>query len=284
MPPLDPAEQVQQLRTLARDFETLHARVRDVSYTPGTDALRQISPLLLTAQDLTATALVRLGALDGSAYTSIAGSRASLECLSSVVVVVASSLAGNDLASALYANPYEGAPFPGYPADDASVRTARHAEAIPKMTGHLADAAHQLDLSATGCHYVATGITRDLAATRDGAATAQRAAGPALTGTQNDALKALALGGGRLYESSQRGPGETRVATGNGTRVSIATFRALAKRGLVARDTSTSLFRGQNITVTEHGQQALAKPHPAATAATTARAAAKPPAVQGARR
>ncbi|WP_199824978.1 hypothetical protein [Streptomyces maremycinicus] len=160
MPLLDLAELAQQLRSLARDFEALHARVRDVSYTPGTDALRQISPLLLMTQDLTATVLVRLGALDSSTCTSVAGSRANLECLASVVV--ASSLAGNDLASALHANPYEGAPFPGYPADEASVRTARHAEALPKMTGYLADAAHQLDLSATGCHYVATGITRDL--------------------------------------------------------------------------------------------------------------------------
>ncbi|MFB7929571.1 hypothetical protein ACFC4C_10725 [Streptomyces sp. NPDC056039] len=192
MPLLDLAEHAQQLRTLARDFETLHDRVRDVSYTPGTDALRQISPLLLMTQDLTATLLVRLGALDSSTYTSVAGSRASLECLASVVV--ASSLAGNDLASALHANPYEGAPFPGYPADDASVRTARHAEAITKMTGHLADAAHQLDLSATGCHYVATGITRDLTATREGAATAQRSADPPLTSAQYDALKALSLG------------------------------------------------------------------------------------------
>ncbi|MDX3855630.1 DUF317 domain-containing protein [Streptomyces sp. AK02-01A] len=88
-----------------------------------------------------------------------------MERLSSVVF--AASLAGNDLASALYDNPYDGASFPGYSANDASVRTARHAEAIPLMTGHLADAAHQLDLSATGCHYVATGITRDVAAARE---------------------------------------------------------------------------------------------------------------------
>ncbi|NIY65622.1 hypothetical protein [Streptomyces malaysiensis] len=162
--------------------------------------------------------------------------------------------------------------------------TARHAEAIPKMSGHLADAVHQLDLSATGCHYVATGITRDLAATRQRAVSAQRAADPPLTSAQYDALKALALGGGRLYECSQRGLGVTRVVSGDGTRVSIATFRVLAKRGLVDRGTSTSLFRGQKITVTEHGQQALAKPRPAATAATPARASAKPPAVQGARR
>ncbi|MFI8880302.1 hypothetical protein [Streptomyces sp. NPDC055243] len=177
MSPLNLTDQADQLRILARDFEALHARVRDVSYTPGTDALRQIRPLLLKTQDLTAITLVRLGALDSSTYTSIAGSRASLECLASVVV--SSSLAGTDLAGALYANPYEGAPFPGYSADSASVRTARHGEAIPKMTGHLTNAAHQLDLSATGCQYVATGITRDLTATREAAATAQRAAGAA---------------------------------------------------------------------------------------------------------
>ncbi|MEV5150957.1 hypothetical protein AB0K81_03250 [Streptomyces werraensis] len=175
MPPLSLVEQAEQLRDLARQFEALHARVRDVSYTPGTDALRRISPLLLKVQDLTATIVVRLGALDGSAYASVAGSRASLECLASVVV--ASSLAGNDLASALYANPYEGAPFPGYPADDEAVRTARHAEAIPRMTGHLADAAHQLDLCATGCHYVATGITRDLAEAQEHAKPVQRTTG-----------------------------------------------------------------------------------------------------------
>ncbi|MDH6439406.1 DNA-binding MarR family transcriptional regulator [Streptomyces sp. SAI-144] len=282
MPLLDLAEHAEQLRTLARDFEALHARVRGVSYTPGTDALRQISPLLLMTQDLTATVLVRLGALDSSTYTSIAGSRASLECLSSVVV--ASSLAGNDLASALHANPYEGAPFPAYPADDASVRTARHAEAIPKMTVHVANAAHQLDLSGIGCHYVATGITRDLAAARDGADTVQRAAAPPLTSTQYDALRALALSGGRLYESSQRGLGVTRVAADDGTRISIATFRALNKRGLVDWDTSTSLFQGQKITVTEHGRRVLAKQRPAATAATPAKAVPRTPAVHGARR
>ncbi|GAA2442258.1 hypothetical protein GCM10010433_49260 [Streptomyces pulveraceus] len=47
---------------MARDFEALKARVQDVSYKPGTDALRRIGPLLLQAQGLTATAMVRLTA------------------------------------------------------------------------------------------------------------------------------------------------------------------------------------------------------------------------------
>ena len=76
----------------------------------------------------------------------------------------------------------------------------------------------------------------------------------------------------------------TRVAHDDGTRVSIAIFRALNKCGLVDWDTSTSLYSGQKITVTEQGQQALVKPRPSATVATPARAAAKVSAAQGAHR
>ncbi|WP_406149352.1 hypothetical protein [Streptomyces anulatus] len=279
MHPLNLPKQVDQLRLLANDFEAMSARVRDVSYTPGTDALRKIRPLLLRTQFLTTATLIRLGALDSSAYTSTPGSQASLECLASVVF--ASSLAGTDLAHALHANPYEGAPFPGYPADTASVRTARHAEAIPKMTGHLADAVRHLDLSATGCHYVATGITRDLTTAREAKTAAQRKASPDLSGTQYDALKTFSLGASRLYETR---PGMIRVYTDNGDRVSMATYEALAKRELVDRDTSTSLFRGQRISVTEEGQRALAGPRPAAKAAAPAKAAPKTSGVPGAHR
>ncbi|MGC4909571.1 hypothetical protein ACLQ2J_28130 [Streptomyces cyaneofuscatus] len=268
---------------MARDFEALKLRVHDVSYTPGTDALRRIGPLLLQAQDLTATAMVRLTALDNSAYTPVAGSRASLDLLSSVVS--SSSLAGTDLAHALLANPYEGAQFAGYPADDEAVRAARHAEAIPKMSGHLNDAVHQLDLCATGCHYLAHGIAEDLAPAQDHKPSAvQQTAGAALSPAQYDALTALAVGG-RLYESSTRGLGVTRVATQDGTRVSIATYRALAKRSLVIADTGTSLFHGQKITVTEAGQRALAEPRPRAALSTAVSTAPKVTvAAQGVRR
>lgn len=220
MSPPDMPEQAQQLRDLAREFEALRARARGVSYTPGTDALRRIGPLLLKTQDLTATLVVRLGALANSPYTRIPGSHASLECLSSLVI--ASTQAGNDLAAALHTNPLEGAPFPGYPAYSESDRVARHATAIPHITGHLRDAAHQLDLSATGCRHVATGITRDLADQHGQAKSDLMDAGPSLS----PALTVLSLGQGKLHESSQRGLGVTRVATHDGTRVSIAIFRA----------------------------------------------------------
>ncbi|MCX5410345.1 hypothetical protein [Streptomyces sp. NBC_00059] len=281
-PPTDLHEQARQLRQLARAFEALKARVHDVSYTPGTDALRRIGPLLLHAQDLTATAVVRLTALDNSAYTHVAGSRASLDLLSSVVS--SSSLAGTDLAHVLLANPYEGAQFARYPADDEAVRAARHAEAIPKMSGHLNDAVHQLDLCATGCHYLAHGIAEDLASAQDHKPPAvQQTAGATLSPAQYDALTALAVGG-NLYESSTRGLGITRVTTQDGTRVSIATYRALAKRSLVIADTGTSLFQGQKITVTEAGQRALAEPRPRAALSTAAATAPKVTVAAGVRR
>ncbi|MER5545386.1 hypothetical protein ABT072_23660 [Streptomyces sp. NPDC002589] len=265
---------------MAHDFEALKARVRDVSYTPGTDALRHISPLLLQAQDLTATALVRLTALDNSTYTHTPGSRAGLELLASVVS--SSSLAGTGLAHVVLANPYEGAQVAGYPADDEAVRTARRAKAIPKINGHLDDAAHQLDLCAIGCHYLAHGITEDLATTQEHKSAAVRQkTDPSLTPAQYDALSAL-QGGGKLYESSTRGLGVTRVATKDGTRVSIATYRALARRGLVSFDASTSLYQGLKITVTEQGQQALAQPRPHAALTTAVAAPPKAAVAQGA--
>ncbi|MET8683716.1 hypothetical protein ABZV77_05825 [Streptomyces sp. NPDC004732] len=267
---------------MASDFDALKVRARDISYTPGTDALRHVSPLLLQAQDLTATALVRLTALDNSTYTSVAGSRAGLELMASIVS--SSSLAGTDLAHVVLANPYEGAQFAGYPADDDAVRTVRHAEAIPQMNAHLDDAVHQLDLCAIGCHYLAHGITEDLAAAqKDQPAVVQRTTAPALTPAQHDALTAL-NGGGRLYESTTRGLGVTRVAADDGTRVSIATFRALAKRGLVTRDTGTSLVIGQKITVTEQGQQALTRPGAHAALRTTVATPPKTAVAQGAHR
>ncbi|WP_241524442.1 MULTISPECIES: hypothetical protein [unclassified Streptomyces] len=234
--------------------------MRDLSYAPGTDALRKITPLLLQAQELTTTALGHLTALDNSAYTSLTGSRAGLEALSATVA--GASLACTDLAEALSANPYEGAPFDGHPADDAQVRAARHAEAIPRMSSHLKDAALQLDVGATACHYLATSITNSLpVAAPHQPHAARHQAVPRLNDTQHAALKALAQGGGQLCEGARKGV--ARVVAKNGSRIPVATFRALAKRGLVTAETGKSLLVGQEITVTEQGQRALAQHRPA---------------------
>ncbi|MFF1464490.1 hypothetical protein [Streptomyces sp. NPDC058330] len=112
---------------------------------------------------------------------------------------------------------------------------------------------------------------------------AQQTAGALLSPAQYDALTALAVGV-RPYESSTRVLGVTRVATQDGTRVSIATYRALAKRGLVSADIGTLLFQGQKITVTEEGQRALAQPRPRAALSTAVATAPNNTAAQGVRR
>ncbi|RPK79004.1 hypothetical protein [Streptomyces sp. ADI98-10] len=149
-----------QLHDLASEFEALHVRVRDVSYTPGADALRRIGPLLLAAQDLTATALVRLNALHNSTFAAVAGRRSSLERLSSVLV--ASSLVNNALALALQANPGEGELPSGSRPHDGPAGTARQAEGILLIVGHLDEAASRLERSATACRHLAADIVRDL--------------------------------------------------------------------------------------------------------------------------
>ncbi|MEI7032797.1 hypothetical protein [Streptomyces pratensis] len=149
-----------QLHELASEFEALHVRVRDVSYTPGADALRRIGPLLLAAQDLTATALVRLNALHNSPFVAAAGRRSSLERLSSVLV--ASSLVNNALTLALHANPGEGELSAGSRPFDGRTGTARQAEAILLIVGHLGEAATRLERSAIVCRHLAADIVRDL--------------------------------------------------------------------------------------------------------------------------
>lgn len=256
--------------------------MHDVSRMPGTDALRCVGPLLLQAQDLTATAMVHLTALDNSAYTHVADNRASVDLLSSVVS--SSSLASTDLAHVLLANPYGRAQFACYPAADEAVHATRHAEAIPRISGHLNDAVHQLDLCATGCHCLAHGIAEHLTSAQDHKTGAVRqAAGAPFSPAQYDLLTALAAGE-QPYESSTRGLGVTRVATQDGTHVTIATYRAPANRRLVCSGTGILPFHGQKITVPEAGQRALAGPRPRAALSTAASTAPKVTAEQGVRR
>ncbi|MGW1793585.1 hypothetical protein ACWCO0_25680 [Streptomyces tubercidicus] len=156
---LDLHEQKRQLNYLAKEFEVLRARLGNLSYTPGVDALRRIGPLLYQAQDLSAVVLVRLNAFRESSHTGVTDGRSSLKCLSSVVV--AASLVSNALARALYANPDESMPFPGRRVEDAPARIARQARAILLMNGHLDEAARQLELCARGCRFAATHVVRN---------------------------------------------------------------------------------------------------------------------------
>ncbi|MER0483134.1 hypothetical protein ABR737_33180 [Streptomyces sp. Edi2] len=245
---VDLHEQINHLRHLAHDFKALHDRVRDLAVAPGTEALRQLTPLVLKSQELVGKALMPLSALDGSPYTAVSGSRQSLNALGAVVS--GASLASSGLAHALAANPLDSTGFAGPHQDEDSIRNARHARAVPEMIGYLADAAHQLDVCETACHYLVTGITRDL----ERASTNSQQAPHKISPTQYEALRALAKGGATMQT---RGRGSTIVLTPDHTLITISTFQSLDTRGLVHLDTSVPLYQGRGITVTAEGQRAL---------------------------
>ncbi|WP_411150570.1 hypothetical protein [Streptomyces sp. A30] len=231
----------------------MHSEVRSLTLSPGTDARQQLTSKILATNELVQQAMERLAALDGSQYAAVPGSRPSLDALASVVF--AASIAASDLAGALQANPLEGAAFPGPPADEAAVRTARHTEALPAMAEHLVDAAHQLDLAHTGCYYLASGITRDL---KQHAEQQQATPVPEITtASQYAVLARLSAGGGIRYVISRHGV--LKAIDKDRATVNVATLNALIKRGLVEVDTTTPLHQGQRLDVTADGRRALAQ-------------------------
>jgi DNA-binding MarR family transcriptional regulator len=75
---------------------------------------------------------------------------------------------------------------------------------------------------------------------------------------QLTALQLIAEGGVTAYEF--RHIGRTRVTARNGAPINTATFRTLERAGLITRDTSTSLFNGQAVSLTDAGRAELPKP------------------------
>lgn len=212
--------------------------------------MRRIAPLIHKAHELVSQSILQLSALDGSQYTAIPGSMASLDALSSVVASV--SLAGTDLAHALAASPLDGAPFGEPVADGEGMRQARSAHALPIVADHLHEASQQLEVCAITCRYVASGIYRDLAATEH---TVRPVPLQKVSPTQHQALAALAPGGARLRAAHN--DATPRVYVPGGGRVTLATFASLRRRGLINVDTSAPLYQGQNINVTPQGHRAL---------------------------
>ncbi|MFF7393215.1 hypothetical protein ACFZAE_32850 [Streptomyces scabiei] len=90
--------------------------------------------------------------------------------------------------------------------------------------------------------------------------TARSASGPIrVSPAQVKALEAVARGGVMLRESSlARG---TFVTAPNGARISRATVDALLSKKLADRDSGTSLYQGQRLSLTAQGETVLAEWH-----------------------
>ncbi|MFE8911050.1 hypothetical protein [Streptomyces globisporus] len=97
-----------------------------------------------------------------------------------------------------------------------------------------------------------------------------------LSTKQYEALDSPAKGGAQLEVQDRR----ARIATIDGTAVIIATFGSLDELGLVHHDTSVSLARGRDITVTAEGHRALTHRSRSASQSTPIPSAPAPAAVR----
>lgn len=254
--------EINKLRRLGADFDDMHRIVRGLKISRGSNILKTIAPLIEAAHELAQGLLARIQALHESEYAAVPGSRTTLQALTSTVH--STTLAASHLSEALISH----AQAPAAVSPDTF--EVKPASARSTVVASLAKAAAGFEASATGCHDAVTHIIENLRApTPAASATAQKqtaAPAPKLTAAQHAALQALAQEGGRLSESI-RGHKRFVVPRNSDVRITITTFDALEKRGLVHTDRSTPLLRGQNITVTPAGLDVLAaqRPSPAAT-------------------
>lgn len=253
MQPIGLETEITRLRTLGSDFEDLHSDVLHLRLRPGADARQKITTAIMTTNRLVGRALERLEALARSQYTAVPGSRPSLEAMASVVH--AATTAAGGLAAALSENPAGGVPYPGSSTNqDTKYKTAP--SAIPK---HLAEAAHQLNLAFTGCYHLARSIPRDF---QQHSGQQHALTAPKLSAGQYETLVRLSEGDGKVRSGARS---DSRATDGNGRTVNRATLGVLIKHALVVVDTSTSLYTGQRLLVTEAGRQAIAAYEPSAS-------------------
>ncbi|MFE2011148.1 hypothetical protein [Streptomyces sp. NPDC059491] len=234
--------------------------------TPGPGFFAEVTPLLLESQQLMRRLVAALSHLSTSDYATVPGSRSTLDSLAATVGSAA--LVSTHLAQAIAVNPLDGLSLLGAPADEVAIRQARETDARDAVEECLAEALHDLDLTATCCSYAASGIARNV-----GLAQAAMPL-PKLNAKQLAALDALARGGG---EQRITGGGSVRILAADGRPVHPTTFAFFEKHGLVHVDGRTSIAQGQKVTATERARRLLTPPRP--TVPTPPPASAARPAV-----
>ncbi|MFJ1551494.1 hypothetical protein [Streptomyces sp. NPDC088246] len=208
--------------------------------------LQQLGPQILSVHELVGRTLVRLSVLDGSQYTAVPGSRASLETLSEVVA--SASVAASQLARAVADNPLEAAAFAGTP-DDAATRRARLADSAPVLVKSLTTAVHHLGLCAACCHHTASGIARDLKDHPE-----HRPQLPELSDAQYAALDEIAQGGASHYTGRSD---KTSILDGDGNTIHAKPFSVLLKHRLIRINTRTSAIVPRDVEITARGKLVL---------------------------
>ncbi|MBJ7004845.1 hypothetical protein JG491_33090 [Streptomyces sp. CRPSP2-6A1] len=236
---LDLPEQADRLQQLGTDFATLKNDISNLTAHPGSELLEQLTPTIRQTHRLIGRTLERLAELGTSQYTAVPGSSASLTVLSSVVE--SASKAAASLASAIAANPLDTV--------DEVDHEARRSSAGPRQAELLTEATRLLDLSVTGCHYVAGGVLRNLRAHPE-----HMPLLPPLTGAQYTALEKIGEGGTRVFRSLRGG--RQTVRAGDGSTIYAKPFAVLTETRLIRfPPTGTPLVL--DVTVTAAGQLVL---------------------------
>jgi hypothetical protein len=263
-------DEVDKLRHLARDYTDLLFALADGPPQLDTTGLTWLSARVLDTQVLTRRVLERLRALTAFTTPDVPEH---LQVLKTVAAIARDTTeAGLILTEAVTAFPLAAAPRPQAGQDiPESEHNNEHDRARQAIAGKLHDASRVLQSCATACLYAAAPLTdypADPAPAASSAArstpTAEAAPAPApapanfprLTVAQTNALRAIAAGGVTMRDSGRIGT--VRISAGGGVRITMPTYEALRRLGLVDRDTSTNWYRGQKIYATDAGRAVLA--------------------------
>ncbi|MFE6031632.1 hypothetical protein [Streptomyces niveus] len=265
MPDTHPEELIRQLRSLAEDFADVHHLTLCTGLLDDTDILMPLISRIRTTQSLTYKAIT-LTLSAGDSITATAAGRRAVEHLTSA------ARHGNDAGGHL---------LKGIPAATALHRAPRSA---PRPARTPRTSANHLALRR---HFsAATGLLRDApvmcldaaalvtAALATGGTAAAPEVLPRLTDPQRAAFRLISQGAVRVRQREGRPPFlDTSVPTPTVT----ATVAALERKGLVTRDTSTSLEEGQELVLTPAGQRGLPALVLPATSSSRATPAPAPP-------
>ncbi|MFD4118639.1 hypothetical protein ACFWSJ_35025 [Streptomyces niveus] len=270
MPDTHPEDLIQQLRSLAEDFANVHHITLCTGLLDDDAILMPLIARIRTTQTLTNKAITLALAAGDSTIAATTAGRSAIEHLTGA------ARQGNDAGGHL---------LKGIPAATALHRSLRSAPRPPRMprtsANHLALRRHFS--AATGLLRDAPVMCLDAAALVTAALATSNtlpvpgAVLPRLTDPQLAAFRLISQGAVRIRQREGRPPFlDTSVPAPTVT----ATVVALERKGLVTRDTSTSLDEGQELILTPAGQRAL----PALVLPATASSRATPVLVQPRRR
>lgn len=280
---LTAARTVDRLSRLDDDFAGLHRMLKLDRLVAGTVSLPALATRYANLQGLTAASLSLLLSVAEQPWAhEVAEGRSAVEYLGHLTRAAGNATASIAGAAALAAEFHriDGRPDPAAPQPARfrvvlDLKLAEAAALIKDAPALCASAARFIEEAArTADRATGAGPTPATAgATRD---TTWTGAPVKATDTQHRALEVIARHNVRVHMGRSH---RQNVVTGTTDRITLRTTEALHAKGLIRRDSTTSLYTGQRLRLTEAGRHTLhvLGPAPAAVAgsAQPARSAAR---------